>query len=175
MSEPAYIHPTSEVNGAATIGDETKIWNWVQIREGVVIGKNCIISKGVYIDKDVSIGNLVKIQNNVSIFHGVNIGDGVFIGPHVCFTNDLHPRAVTKDFSPSNDSDWQVDQTFVGRGASIGANSTIIAGNSIGDFALIGAGSVVTSDIPSYALAYGNPARVVGEVNEQGIVVKRFS
>ncbi|OGC47034.1 acetyltransferase [candidate division WWE3 bacterium RIFCSPHIGHO2_01_FULL_42_13] len=166
-----YIHPTADVHLNAQIGEGTKIWNWVQVREGAVIGRLCILSKGVYIDKDVQIGDFVKIQNNATVYSGVTIEDGVFIGPHVCFTNDLYPRAVNERFEPASEEDWQKIQTLVERGASIGANSTILAGRTIGEYALIGAGSVVTKDIPEYILAVGNPARAVGEVDKRGRLV----
>ena len=170
-----YAHPTADVSGDAQIGEGTKIWNWVQVREGARIGRECILSKGVYIDKGVQIGNFVKIQNHVSVFHGVSIEDGVFIGPHVCFTNDLRPRAVNENFEPASEEDWEEAKTLVEKGASIGANSTIIAPRRIGSFAMIGAGSVVTKDIPEYALAYGNPAVVAGMVDEAGKVIERYS
>lgn len=172
LLEP-YIHPSADVSPDALIGNGTKIWNWVQVREGAQIGEQCILSKGVYIDKDVLVGNKVKIQNNVSVFHGVTIEDGVFVGPHVCFTNDLNPRAVNENFEPASEEEWELAQTLIERGASIGANSTIVAGIKIGTFALIGAGSVVTKDVPEFSLAYGNPARVVAEVDAAGQVIKR--
>jgi acetyltransferase-like isoleucine patch superfamily enzyme len=170
MNEVA-IHETADVSSQASIGAGTKIWNWAQVREGVIIGKDCVLSKGVYVDRDVHIGDLVKIQNNASLFHGVTIEDGVFVGPHVCFTNDLNPRAVTKDFQSATDDDWTESVTVVKRGASIGANSTIVAGITIGEFALIGAGSTVTRDVPPYTLVYGNPAQIHGKVNESGEVL----
>ena len=158
------IHPTAEVSDKAKIGKNTKVWNWVQIREGVQVGENCNISKGVYIDSDVKIGNNVKLQNNVSVFHGVEINDGVFVGPHVCFTNDMMPRAINSDGSLKSADDWKVNKTIIKKGASIGANSTIICGVTIGKFALIGAGSVVTKDVPDNGLVYGNPAELKGYV-----------
>ncbi len=151
------IHPTAEVSEKAKIGDKTRIWHQAQVREDAVIGENCIIGKNVYIDFGVKIGSNVKIQNNVSVYHGVEIKDDVFIGPGTCFTNDLYPRAKLWD-------DTRLVKTKVEKGASIGANSTIICGNTIGANAMIGAGSVVTQDIPANALAYGNPAKVRGYV-----------
>ena len=163
-----FIHPTAEVSPKSTIGDRTKIWNLVQIREGVEIGTDVVIGRGVYIDAHVRIGAKVKVQNNASIFHGVTIDDCVFIGPHVCFTNDLHPRAVNPDLSFKEPTDWVRTPTRVGFGAAIGANSTIRCGVSIGRWALIGAGSVVTHDVPDHGLCYGVPARLRGRVCKCG-------
>lgn len=161
---PVRIHPTAEVSPNARIGEGTSIWNHAQVREGAVIGENCILSKGVYIDAGVLIGSNVKIQNYVSVYHGVDIADGVFVGPHVCFTNDLLPRAVNPDGSLKAASDWTVSSTHIGRGASLGANSTIRCGIRIGQWAMVGAGSVVTQDVPDHGLVYGNPARLHGFV-----------
>ena len=165
------IHPSAEVSEKAVIGDGTSIWHHAQVREGAVIGKNCIIGKGVYIDTGVSIGDNVNIQNYVSVYHGVAIEDGVFIGPHVCFTNDLYPRAVNPDGSLKKADDWVVMETRVCRGASLGANSTIRCGVTIGEWAMIGAGSVVTRDVPPFGLAYGNPARLRGFVCSCGALL----
>jgi acetyltransferase-like isoleucine patch superfamily enzyme len=158
------IHPTAEVLQDAEIGEGTSIWHHSQIREKVKIGNNCIISKGVYIDFGVSIGNNVKIQNYVSVYHGVTIEDGVFVGPHVCFTNDLNPRAINKDGSLKSADDWELSETLIQYGAGLGANSTIRCGVTIGKWAIVGAGSVVTRDVPDYGLVYGNPARLHGFV-----------
>lgn len=162
------IHKTADVSDKAKIGEGTRIWNNVQVRENAKIGKNCILSKNVYIDEGVSIGNNVKIQNNVSVYQGVTIGDGVFVGPHVCFTNDKIPRAVNTDGSLKNSCDWKVSEILVKEGVAIGANSTILPGVTIGKWALIGAGSVVTKDVPDYGLVVGNPARLVGIVCKCG-------
>jgi UDP-2-acetamido-3-amino-2,3-dideoxy-glucuronate N-acetyltransferase len=158
------IHPTAEVSPKAEIGEGTSIWHQVQIREGSQIGKLCILSKGVYIDAGVVVGDCVKIQNYVSVYHGVTVEDGVFIGPHVCFTNDLQPRAINPDGSLKAADDWKLSQTLIRSGASLGANSTIRCGVTIGKWAMTGAGSVVTRDIPDYGLAWGNPARLHGFV-----------
>jgi len=166
--EKVLIHKTAQVSEDAKIGSGTKIWNWVQIRENSNIGENCILSKGVYIDFDVKIGNNVKIQNNVSVYHGVTIEDGVFVGPHVCFTNDKIPRAINHDGAPKSNDDWEVSEIKIKEGASLGANSTILPGVTIGRFALIGSGSVVTKDVPDFGLVYGNPARMHGYVCKCG-------
>jgi UDP-2-acetamido-3-amino-2,3-dideoxy-glucuronate N-acetyltransferase len=162
--KPYSIHPTAEVSQDAHIGTGTRIWNQVQVREHAEIGDACNIGKSVYIDAHVQIGSQVKIQNYVSVFEGVTIEDGVFIGPHVCFTNDLLPRAITPDGKLKGASDWKITPTRVKYGASVGAGSIILCGVTIGEFALIGAGSIVTRDVPPHALVFGNPARQHGYV-----------
>lgn len=159
MTNP-YIHSTANVADNANIGNGTKVWINVQIRENVTIGADCIISKDVYIDHGVSIGNRCKIQNSVSVYNGVTILDDVFVGPNVSFTNDKVPRAFN--------THWKITPTTVKRGVSLGANSTIVCGVSLGEYAMIAAGSVVTKDVPSHALVMGNPARVVAYVCECG-------
>lgn len=161
---PIRIHPTAEVSPKAEIGEGSSIWHQAQVREKATIGKNCIIGKGVYVDEGVSLGDNVKIQNYVSVYHGVTIEDGVFVGPHVCFTNDLKPRAVNPDGSLKAADDWVLSLTLIRKGAALGANSTIRCGITIGAWAMIGSGSVVTKDIPDYGLAWGNPARLHGFV-----------
>jgi UDP-2-acetamido-3-amino-2,3-dideoxy-glucuronate N-acetyltransferase len=158
------IHPTADVSPKATIGENSSIWHQCQVREDAHIGQNCILGKGVFVDAGVSIGNHVKIQNYVSVYHGVTLEDGVFVGPHVCFTNDLQPRAINPDGSLKSADDWILSKTLVQRGAALGANSTIRCGISIGEWAMVGAGSVVTRDVPPHGLVYGNPARLHGYV-----------
>lgn len=166
------IHKTAEVEEGSQIGENTSIWHFAHIRKGAKIGKNCSLGKSVYIDHDVIIGNNVKIQNNVSIYYKATLEDGVFIGPHVCFTNDNLPRAINPDGSlksgGTNATDWEIEETIVKRGASIGANSTILSGLEIGEFALVGAGSVVTKNIPRHGLVYGVPAKLMGYVCKCG-------
>ena len=153
-----FIHETSIVSENANIGDNGNIWHFSHIRENVTIGKNVTIGQNVYIDKDVVIGDNCKIQNNVSIYKGVTIGDDVFIGPSVVFTNDLYPDA--KRWNDKN-----IVSTQVMNNVSIGANSTIICGIILNEGCLIGAGSVVTKDIQSGKIAYGNPAKEIKKLN----------
>lgn len=158
------IHPSAEVSDLAEIGPGTSIWNQCQVREGARIGAGCILSKDVYIDAGVVIGDNVKIQNGVSVYHGVTLEDGVFCGPHCVFTNDRLPRAIRPDGARKGVEDWAVEQTRVCYGASIGAGAIIVCGVNIGRWALVGAGAVVTRDVPDYGLVYGNPARLHGFV-----------
>jgi acetyltransferase-like isoleucine patch superfamily enzyme len=159
-----YIHPTAEVSPKAHIGAGTRIWRQVHVREHAHIGEMCNIGKGAYIDTNVHIGSCAKIHNNVSVFEGVTIEDGVFVGPHTCFTNDLLPRAITLEGKLKGPDDWKITSTLVKYGASIGAGSIIVCGITIGEFALVGAGSVVTRDVPPHARVFGNPARQHGYV-----------
>jgi acetyltransferase-like isoleucine patch superfamily enzyme len=146
------------------IGEGTIVWHQAQIREGARIGSHCIVGKGAYIDCDVTIGENVKIQNYVSVYHGVTIERGVFCGPYSVFTNDKQPRAVNADGTPKSAEDWRVGKTLVREGAAIGANATIVCGVTIGRWAMVGAGSVVTRDVPDYGLVWGNPSRLHGFV-----------
>ncbi len=151
-----YRHPTAIIE-SDIIGEGSKIWHFAHIREHAAIGKNCNIGKSTYIDTNVKIGNNVKIQNFVSIYNGIEIEDDVFIGPSVTFTNDLYPRSFIW-------KDGRLIPTFIKKGSSIGANSTIICGITIGEYAMIGAGSVVTKNVPPFGLIFGNPARLKGYV-----------
>ncbi|MEZ0345180.1 MAG: acyltransferase [Infirmifilum sp.] len=151
-----YAHPTAVIEDGAQIGEGTRIWHFAHVRSGAVVGRECNIGKDVYIDAGAVVGNRVKIQNGVSVYKGVVIEDDVFVGPYAVFTNDKYPRAFSKD--------WEVVPTRIKRGASIGANATVVCGVTIGEFAMIAAGSVVTKDVPPHGLVMGNPARLVGFV-----------
>ncbi len=164
MSE-SYVHETATVSSLANLGNGTKVWINAQIREEVEIGDDCIISKDVYIDKGVCIGARCKIQNSVSVYHGVTIEDDVFVGPNVSFTNDKVPRAFNEN--------WRVTPTLIKKGASLGANSTIVCGVTVGEYAMVAAGSVVTRDVEPYTLVMGNPARFYSYVNKEGEKVTR--
>jgi acetyltransferase-like isoleucine patch superfamily enzyme len=159
-----FIHPSADVEDGASIGNDSKIWHLAHIRRDAQVGAECVIGRGVFVDAGVKIGNRVKIQNYVSVFHGVTIEDGVFVGPHVCFTNDMWPRAVNPDMSLKAGDDWTLVETRIRAGAAIGANSTIVCGTTIGQWAMVGAGSVVTKDVPDYALVVGSPAHQIGFV-----------
>jgi acetyltransferase-like isoleucine patch superfamily enzyme len=169
-----YVHPSSDVSPHAKIGEGTKIWQHCQVRENAEIGSNCILSKGVYIDANVKIGNNVKIQNGISVYHGVTLEDGVFCGPHCVFTNDKKPRSINPDGSLKGGEDWEVSETLVKTGAAIGAHATIVCGNVLGKWAMVGAGAVVTKDVPDYGLVIGNPARLVGFVCPCGEKLRRL-
>lgn len=160
----AKYHETADVSERAMIGPETRIWNHCQVREDAKIGSGCIIGKDVYIDFGVQIGDNVKIQNGSYVYHGTTIESGVFVGPGVIFTNDKKPRAINPDGTIKGADDWIVGETTVRYGASIGTGSIILPGITIGRFALVGAGAIVTRDVPDHALVLGNPARLLGYV-----------
>ncbi len=169
-SRPAHsVHESSYIDDGVDIGEETCIWHFCHVLTGSRIGAHCRIGQNVVIGPRVEIGDNVKIQNNVSVYEGVRLEDDVFCGPSMVFTNIATPRSAF----PRNRSEDNLS-THVKRGASIGANATIICGNTIGEHALIGAGSVVTKDVPPYAVVYGNPAKQRGWACECGIVL-RFS
>ena len=162
------IHPSAVVDPGTQIGEGTQIWHNCHIREGAVIGENCILGYGVYVDAGVRIGSNCKLQNRVSVYHGVTIEDGVFVGPHATFTNDKFPRAIRPDGTRSTEGDWTVGPTFVQTGASIGAGAVILPGVTIGWWAMVGAGAVVTRDVPDHGLVTGNPAFLAGYVCQCG-------
>jgi UDP-2-acetamido-3-amino-2,3-dideoxy-glucuronate N-acetyltransferase len=158
-----FAHESSYVDNNVEIGKGTKIWHFSHIQSGAEIGEGCSIGQNVNIGNNVKIGNYVKIQNNVSVYEGVELEDYVFCGPSMVFTNIKLPRS---EF-PQQGSEFY-GKTLVKKSASIGANATIICGATIGEYALIGSGAVVTKDVPPYTLVVGNPARVVGKVNKKG-------
>lgn len=156
-----FAHETSVIDEGAEVGSGTKIWHFSHVMQGAVIGRNCNIGQNVVVSPGVKLGNGIKIQNNVSIYTGVICEDDVFLGPSMVFTNVINPRAFIErkhEYRP----------TIIRKGASIGANATIICGYTIGSYAMVGAGSVVSKNIPDYALAFGNPAKVMGWVCKCG-------
>jgi len=156
-----FAHESSYIDEGCIIGDDTKIWHFSHIMSNCVIGQHCNISQNVVISPDVVLGNNVKIQNNVSVYTGVTCDDDVFLGPSCVFTNVINPRSAVNRKS-------EYMKTHVGKGASIGANATIVCGNDIGQYAFIGAGAVVTRYVPDYALFIGNPARQTGWMSRHG-------
>jgi acetyltransferase-like isoleucine patch superfamily enzyme len=160
----AFVHETALVEDGATIGEGSRVWHQAQVRTRARIGARCIVGKGAFVDFDVTIGDDSKLQNYACVYHGVTLGRGVFVGPHAVFTNDRRPRATDPSFAPLRDGDWEVGETTVDDGAAIGANATILPGVHIGAWAMIGAGAVVTHDVPAYALVAGTPAKRLGWV-----------
>ena len=163
MNKDIFTHESAYIDENVEIGEGTKIWHFSHVQSGAIIGKNCSIGQNVNIGNNVIIGNSVKIQNNVSIYEGVELEDYVFCGPSMVFTNIRVPRS---EF-PQKGSKYY-EKTLVKKSASIGANATIICGVTIGRYALIGSGAVVTKDVPDYALVIGNPGRIVGKVDKKG-------
>jgi len=157
LEKEYFVHPTAVVDDPAEIGEGTKIWHFSHIMSGAKIGKNCIIGQNVFIASGTILGNDVKVQNNVSIYDGVILEDDVFCGPSMVFTNVFNPRSFI-----SRKKEFR--KTLVRKGATIGANVTVICGYTIGQYAFIGAASVVTKEVPDYALVYGNPGRIRGWV-----------
>ena len=163
--KPYFAHETSVIDPDCTIGDVTNIWHFSHIMSNCVLGKNCNLGQNVVISPEVILGNNVKVQNNVSVYTGVICEDDVFLGPSMVFTNIINPRSAIKRKN-------QYKKTHVKKGASIGANATIICGIDIGEYALIGAGSVVVKDVLPYALVVGNPSRQIGWISEYGHTLK---
>lgn len=162
MGNDYFVHESSYIDDDVEIGEGTKIWHFCHIQKGARIGKNCSLGQNVNVSNNVIIGNNVKIQNNVSVYEGVELEDGVFCGPSCVFTNDLTPRA---EF-PKGSTGYK--KTLVKHGASIGANATIVCGHTIGEYAMVAAGAVVTRDVEPYMLVAGVPAKVVGKIDEKG-------
>jgi len=161
MKNNYFAHETAVIDQGCKIGDGTKIWHFSHIMSDSTIGENCNIGQNVVVSPNVVLGNNVKVQNNVSIYTGVICEDDVFLGPSMVFTNVSNPRSAVNRRG-------EYEQTLVKKGASIGANSTIVCGNTIGEFAFIGAGAVVTKDVPPYSLVVGNPSKVIGYMSEFG-------
>jgi UDP-2-acetamido-3-amino-2,3-dideoxy-glucuronate N-acetyltransferase len=159
--ENFFVHETAIVDAGCTIGKDTKIWHFSHVMSNCTLGEKCNIGQNVVVSPEVVLGNNVKVQNNVSIYTGVTCDDDVFLGPSMVFTNIINPRSaiIRRD---------QYAKTHVGKGASIGANATIVCGHDIGEYAFIGAGAVVTKNVPPYALFVGNPAKQIGWVGEYG-------
>lgn len=158
---PYYAHPSSYIDEPCQIGEGTKIWHFCHVMSGAVIGKDCHIGQNVVIAPNVILGNNVRIQNNVSVYEGVICEDDVFLGPSMVLTNVINPRSAIS-------RKHEFRQTIIRKGATIGANATIVCGNEIGRYAFIGAGAVVTKPVPDYALVIGNPARQTGWISEAG-------
>jgi acetyltransferase-like isoleucine patch superfamily enzyme len=163
------IHHSADVEPGATIGSGTRVWAHSQIRAGAVVGLDCVIGRNVFVDRDVVVGDRCKVQNNASLHEGVVLHDGVFVGPAVVFTNDRLPRAITAADRLKTTADWELGRTVVRHGAAIGAGALIVTGVTIGRWAMVGAGSVVTCDVPDHGLVLGNPARLIGYISADGV------
>jgi acetyltransferase-like isoleucine patch superfamily enzyme len=163
------IHPTADVAESAVLGEGVRVWQQAQIRDNARIGAGCNIGKGAYIGLGVVVGANCKIHNYALLHEGAIVADGVFVGPHVVFANDMYPRAINPDGTLKNADDWRQETTRVEYGASVGARSVLLPGVTVGAHALVGAGSVVTRDIPPFGLVVGNPARLVGHVCACGL------
>ncbi|MFJ9819113.1 acyltransferase [Streptomyces sp. NPDC101151] len=165
----AYIHPTAEVDEKAEVGDGTSVWGLSHIREDARVGRNCNIGRGVYIGPGATLGDNCKVQNHALVYEPAQVADGVFIGPAVVFTNDPHPRAITPEERPKGPDDWTPVGVIVRQGASIGARAVCVAPVTIGRWAMVAAGSVVTRDVPDHALVAGVPARRIRWVGRAGV------
>jgi UDP-2-acetamido-3-amino-2,3-dideoxy-glucuronate N-acetyltransferase len=163
-----FVHQTADIDDGVSIEDGSKIWHHVQIRKGAVIGAGSIIGRGAYVGSDVRIGKNCKIQNYALVYEPAHLEDGVFVGPAAVLTNDLFPRAVTPDMGIKNASDWTAVGVTLRQGASIGARAVCIAPVTVGQWAMVAAGAVVTKDVPAFALVVGVPARQIGWVGKQG-------
>jgi len=170
---PVTVAASAQIDPSSSIGDGTRIWHLSQLREHTIVGADCVIGRGVYIGPGVVIGDKCKIQNSALVYEPAVLEDGVFIGPAVVFTNDEYPRAVNPDRTLKSAADWHAVGVTVREGASIGARAVCIAPVTIGAWSLVAAGSVVTKDVPAYALVVGTPARQVGWVGRAGVPLTR--
>ena len=164
IDHSARVHPTADLEPDVSVGPRTSIWHRAQVMTGARIGAECVIGRDAFIDEGVVIGDRVKIQNAALVYHGVTVEDGVFIGPNAILTNDRFPRAITASGELARAEDWQVSPIILRLGSSIGAGAVVVAGCTVGRFATVGAGAVVTRDVPDHALVAGNPARLLGWV-----------
>jgi len=160
--EGPFIHPTADVEDDVVVGCHTRIWARCHLRRGARVGEDCVLGEGVLVDLGVQIGSRCKIQSNALVYHGALVEDGVFVGPAACLTNDRYPRAVTSEGRLKSDADWDVAGVTLRTGCSIGAHAILVAGVVVGPWAVVGAGSVVTRDVPAHAVVVGNPARQRG-------------
>jgi acetyltransferase-like isoleucine patch superfamily enzyme len=158
----ARVHPSADIEADVNVGAETSIWHRAQVRTGARIGSECVVGRDAFIDEGVVIGDRVKIQNQALVYHGVTVEDGVFIGPNAILTNDRYPRAITSTGDLARADDWRVSPINLRHGCSIGAGAVVVAGVEVGQFATVGAGAIVTRDVPGHALVAGNPARRLG-------------
>ncbi len=160
----ARIHATADVEDDVSVGPGTSVWHRAQIRRGARIGRDGVIGRDVFIDESVVLGDRVKVQNGALVYHGVTVEDGVFIGPGAILTNDRRPRSLNADGGLARAADWNVSPIRIAVGASIGAGAVVVAGRDVGRYAMVGAGAIVTHDVPGHALVVGNPARQIGWV-----------
>ncbi|MBN9215703.1 MAG: acetylglucosamine-1-phosphate uridylyltransferase [Microbacterium sp. SCN 70-200] len=168
ISDTAVVQPSADIDEGVTLGDRTRVWHLAQVRTGAVLGADCNIGRGAYIGPGVTLGDACKVQNYALVYEPAVVGDGVFIGPAVVFTNDEFPRAANPDGSLKGADDWHAVGVTVERGASIGARAVCIAPVTIGEWALVAAGAVVTKDVPAHALVAGVPAKRIGWVGRTG-------
>lgn len=168
MIDPtAYVHPLANVEEGADVGPNTKIWQFATVRRGARVGANCVIAQGAFVDSDVVIGDRAKLENYASVHRGARIAEEVFLGPGVILTNDKWPRATTLDGQLKTEADWTCEPVCIRRRASIGAGAILLPGASIGENVMVGAGSIVSGEVPAWSVIVGNPGRVVRVVSEE--------